>query len=118
MQDDDQEAILMPNKDGEKFLCYLPKVDKPKIGKPLTPNISSLVVDTEKRIKWKTPDELLEVLKDRCLIRVRIHLILPFPPDLNKLNIYGPSPKYIINENLFNYTFIRSALADVLGEVV
>nr|XP_009782019.1 PREDICTED: endoplasmic reticulum lectin 1 isoform X2 [Nicotiana sylvestris] len=67
--DDDQEAILMPNKDGEKFLCYLPKVDKPKIGKPLTPNISSLVVDTEKRIKWKTPDELLEVLKDRCLIR-------------------------------------------------
>ncbi|XP_059286564.1 protein OS-9 homolog [Lycium ferocissimum] len=67
--DDDQETILMPNKNGEKFLCYLPKVDKPKIGKPVTTNISSLVVDTEKRIKWRTPDELLEVLKDRCLVR-------------------------------------------------
>lgn len=67
--DDDQETILMPHKNGEKFLCYLPKDDKPKIGKPVTTNISSLVVDTEKRIKWKTPDELLEVLKDRCLIR-------------------------------------------------
>ncbi|KAM3270127.1 protein OS-9 [Capsicum chacoense] len=68
--DDDQETILMPNKNGEKFLCYLPKVDKPKIGKSVTPNISSLVVDTEKRIKLKTPDELLEVLKDRCLTRL------------------------------------------------
>ncbi|XP_004242724.1 protein OS-9 homolog [Solanum lycopersicum] len=67
--DDDQETILMPNKNGEKFLCYLPKVDKPKIGKPVTTNISSLVVDTEKRIKLKTPDELLEVLKDKCLVR-------------------------------------------------
>ncbi|KAJ8568655.1 hypothetical protein K7X08_028188 [Anisodus acutangulus] len=67
--DDDQETILMPNKNGEKFICYLPKVEKPKIGISVTPNISSLVVDTEKRIKWKTPDELLEVLKDRCLIR-------------------------------------------------
>ncbi|PHT42448.1 Protein OS-9 -like protein [Capsicum baccatum] len=68
--DDDQETILMPNKNGEKFLCYLPKVDKPKIGKSVTPNISSLVVDTEKHIKLKTPDEVLEVLKDRCLTRL------------------------------------------------
>lgn len=90
LQDDNQETILMPNKDGEKFLCYLPKVDKPKISKPVTTNISSLVVDTEKRIKLKTPDELLEVLKDRCLIRVRIHLALPLPSDLDKLNIYRP----------------------------
>lgn len=87
LQDDDQETILMPNKNGEKFLCYLPKVDKPKIGKPATTNISSLVVDTEKRIKLKTPDELLEVLKDRCLIRVRILLALPLPPDLDKINL-------------------------------
>lgn len=99
LQDDDQETILMPNKNGEKFLCYLPKVDKPKIGKSVTPNISSLVVDTEKRIKLKTPDELLEVLKDRCLTRVRVHLIFPVPP-----------------ENLCSYKFLWSALTDVLGK--
>ncbi|KAK4369895.1 hypothetical protein RND71_009370 [Anisodus tanguticus] len=49
---------------------------------PVTPNISSLVVDTEKHIKWKTPDELLEVLKVRCLIRVRSHLVPPLLPDI------------------------------------
>ncbi|KAK4360285.1 hypothetical protein RND71_019237 [Anisodus tanguticus] len=67
--DDGQETVILPNKNGEKFLCFLPKVDKPKNGKPVTHNISSLIVDTEKHIKLKTPDELLEVLKDRCLIR-------------------------------------------------
>ncbi|XP_059290581.1 protein OS-9 homolog [Lycium ferocissimum] len=67
--DDDQETMVLPNKNGEKFLCFLPKVDKPKNGKLVTHNISSLIMDTEKHIKLKTPDELLEVLKDRCLLR-------------------------------------------------
>ncbi|KAL7259687.1 hypothetical protein ACSBR1_005551 [Camellia fascicularis] len=68
--DDDQESVVMSNKFGEKFLCFLPKVKKLKSGKPVSQqNTSSLIVETEKRIKLKTPDELLEVLKDQCFIR-------------------------------------------------
>ncbi|XP_051150727.1 protein OS-9 homolog [Andrographis paniculata] len=68
--DHDQESIVMPNKNGEKFLCFLPKVEKSKSGKVVSPqNISSMIVESETRVKLKTPDELLEVLKDRCFIR-------------------------------------------------
>ncbi|KAL4654224.1 hypothetical protein ACB092_01G362400 [Castanea dentata] len=68
--DDDQESVVMPNKNGENFLCFLPKVEKAKSGKPVTQhNTSNMIVESEKRIKLKTPDELLEALKDRCLSR-------------------------------------------------
>ncbi|XP_062149611.1 protein OS-9 homolog isoform X1 [Alnus glutinosa] len=68
--DHDQESLIMPDKNGEHFLCFLPKVEKAKSGKPVTQhNISSMIVETEKRIKMKTPDELLEGLKDLCFIR-------------------------------------------------
>lgn len=70
LPDDDQESVVMPNKDGEKFLCFLPKVEKAKSEKPIAQqNTSSVIVETEKRVKLKTPDELLEVLKDTCFIR-------------------------------------------------
>jgi len=68
--DDDQESMIMPDKNGDKFLCFLPKVEKSKSGRPVyQQNTSSLILETEKRIKLKTPDELLDVLKDRCFIR-------------------------------------------------
>lgn len=68
--DDDQESIVMPDKNGQKFICFLPKVEKEKSGRPVIQhNISSMIVESEKRVKLKTPDELLEVLKDRCFIR-------------------------------------------------
>lgn len=71
-QDDDQESITMPNKNGEKFICFLPKVEKSKSGRLVSQqNISSMIVESETRMKLKTPDELLEVLKDRCFIRVK-----------------------------------------------
>jgi protein OS-9 len=70
LPDDDQESIVMPNNKGEKYLCFLPKVEKSKNEKPVPQqNTSSLIVETEKRIKLKTPDELLEVFKDKCFIR-------------------------------------------------
>ena len=73
MQDDDQESVVLPNKDGKNFLCFLLKVEKAKTGKPVThQNTSSMIVETEKQVNLKTPDELLEVLKDRCFIRVSI----------------------------------------------
>ncbi|XP_050125213.1 protein OS-9 homolog [Malus sylvestris] len=68
--DDGQESVVMPNNNGQNFICYLPKVEEAKSGKQvLQQNISSMIVETEKRIKMKTPDELLEVLKDQCFIR-------------------------------------------------
>ncbi|CAL5186895.1 unnamed protein product [Lathyrus oleraceus] len=68
--DDDQESIVLPDKNGQKFICYLPKVEKEKSGKPpIQQNVSSMIVETEKRVKQKTPDELLEVLKGPCVIR-------------------------------------------------
>lgn len=64
--------MVMPNDNGQNFICYLPKVEEAKSGKQvLQHNISSVIVETEKRVKMKTPDELLEVLKDECFFRVR-----------------------------------------------
>ncbi|XP_039039545.1 protein OS-9 homolog isoform X2 [Hibiscus syriacus] len=60
----------MPNKDGKNFLCLLPKVENARTLNSVTQkNTSSMIVESEKRVKLKTPDELLEVLKDRCFIR-------------------------------------------------
>ncbi|KAE8687442.1 F-box/LRR-repeat protein 14-like [Hibiscus syriacus] len=68
--DDDQESVAMPNKDGKDFLCFLPMVEKAKTLKSVNlQNTSSMIVESEKRVKLKSPDELLEVLKDRCFIR-------------------------------------------------
>jgi protein OS-9 len=73
LQDDDQESIVIPNKNGENYLCFLPKVEKAKSEKPITQlNISGMIVETEERVKLKTPDELLEVLKGSCFVRVSI----------------------------------------------
>lgn len=68
----------MSNKEGQKFLCFLPKVEEAKTVKLVTQqNTSNMIVETERRDKLKTPDELLEVLKDGhsngCFIRVRIY---------------------------------------------
>ncbi|WCJ29946.1 hypothetical protein M5689_011544 [Euphorbia peplus] len=68
--DDDQESVVMPSKNGQNYVCYLPKVEKTKSGKTVNLlNMSSMIMETEKLVKLKTPDELLEVLKDRCFIR-------------------------------------------------
>lgn len=68
--DDDQESVVMPNKNGEKFRCFLPKVEKSKSRMLVAEqNISSMIVESEEHFKLKTPDELLEVLKGRCFRR-------------------------------------------------
>ena len=67
----------MPDKNGQKYICFLPKVEKAKSETPIIQhNVSSMIVETEKRIKLKTPDELLEALKDRCFIRVSICILI------------------------------------------
>ncbi|XP_010687838.2 protein OS-9 homolog [Beta vulgaris subsp. vulgaris] len=67
---DDQESVFMPNDDGKNYLCFLPKVEKPKSGKPVSQyNTTGMIMESEKRMKVKTPDELLEVLDEHCLLR-------------------------------------------------
>uniref|UniRef100_A0A803LX11 Protein OS-9 homolog n=1 Tax=Chenopodium quinoa TaxID=63459 RepID=A0A803LX11_CHEQI len=67
---DDQESVFMPNEDGKNYLCFLPKIEKPKSGKPVSQyNTSGMIMESEKRMKVKTPDELLEVLEEQCLLR-------------------------------------------------
>ncbi|KAK8515524.1 hypothetical protein V6N12_075565 [Hibiscus sabdariffa] len=68
LPDDGQESVVMLNKDGNNFLCFLPKAERAI--KPVTHrNTSNLLVETEKWVKLKMPDELLEVLKNQCFIR-------------------------------------------------
>ncbi|CAM8942582.1 unnamed protein product [Rhodiola kirilowii] len=68
--DEDLESVILPNKEGQKFRCYLPKMVKPKSVMPMPQhNSSSMIMETEKRLSLKTPDELLDGLKDICLLR-------------------------------------------------
>lgn len=68
--DEDQESMMMTNKKGHSFLCFLPMIDETKTEKPNTQhNMSKLIVESDRRIKLKTPDELMEVLTERCLLR-------------------------------------------------
>ncbi|KAK6942201.1 Protein OS9-like domain [Dillenia turbinata] len=66
--DNEQESLVMPNKNGGKFICFLPKVEKAKGGKPVAQqNTTSMILETERRVRLKTPDELLDALKGPCL---------------------------------------------------
>ncbi|KAK2665937.1 hypothetical protein Ddye_004511 [Dipteronia dyeriana] len=72
LQDDDQESVVMPDKNGRNFLCFLPKVVQTRSGKSVPQhNMSNMILETEKQVKLKTLDVLLEILKDRCFIRVK-----------------------------------------------
>ncbi|KAL5547713.1 hypothetical protein UlMin_002944 [Ulmus minor] len=70
LPNDDLETVVMPNDNGESYLCYLPKVEKVRSGRSVPQvNTSSMIMESEKRIKLKTPDELLDELKDQCFVR-------------------------------------------------
>ncbi|XP_074588049.1 protein OS-9 homolog [Curcuma longa] len=65
-----QEEVAMSNKEGKNYNCYLPIVEETKVLKTVTQeNSSSLIMESEQKIKFKTPDELIEGLKDRCFYR-------------------------------------------------
>ncbi|KAG9450222.1 hypothetical protein H6P81_010187 [Aristolochia fimbriata] len=68
--DGDQESIVMSDKKGKTFFCFLPAVEGSKSGQPTSQqNSSSIIVESKRQIKLKTPDELMEVMKDRCWTR-------------------------------------------------
>ncbi|KAJ6832979.1 protein OS-9-like protein [Iris pallida] len=68
--DEGQQSLMMSNKDGKNYMCFLPIVAETKLVKPITQqNSSVIIVEANNRIKLKIPDELLDVLKDKCLYR-------------------------------------------------
>ncbi|GLJ36795.1 hypothetical protein SUGI_0742160 [Cryptomeria japonica] len=68
--DPGQESVLMTDREGQKFECFLPKTDVYKDAKDSNEQYSSSVtLAKDRQIKTKTPDELLEALKDQCFLR-------------------------------------------------
>lgn len=112
----------MPKKNGEKFVCFLPKVEKSKSEKQtIQQNSTSLILETEKRFKLKTPDELLEALKDRCFLRVRTFTslkritILPFTIVSNSIIIScskkdGGLMNFVIKRSFVKFTWRKNGL--------
>ncbi|MCL7026758.1 hypothetical protein MKW94_017323 [Papaver nudicaule] len=67
---DDQESLVMSNVEGRKYICFLPSVEKPKADNSVAQNNSSnSLVESERQVRLKTPDELLEDLKGPCFYR-------------------------------------------------
>lgn len=65
-----QDSITMTDRDGEKYECFLPNPEEKKGFKESNQQYSSSVtVVTDKQSMAKTPDDLLEMLKDQCLLR-------------------------------------------------
>ncbi|KAG6510257.1 hypothetical protein ZIOFF_028266 [Zingiber officinale] len=70
-----QEEVAMSNKEGKNYNCYLPIVEETKVLKTVThENSSSLIMESEQKIKFKTPDELIEDEKVHC-VRARTGLL-------------------------------------------
>ncbi|CAF1820461.1 hypothetical protein Bca4012_029642 [Brassica carinata] len=67
---DNLESMVMLDKQGRRFLCFLPKEEESPTGWTSTQqNISTVLMETDKQLKIKTPDELLQPLNDQCLLR-------------------------------------------------
>lgn len=68
--DNEQESLVMTNKEGQSYICFLPMVEETKPLKPnAQPNSTSLILETDRRIKLKTPDELIDGIKEKCIYR-------------------------------------------------
>ncbi|CAN8275518.1 unnamed protein product [Cochlearia groenlandica] len=67
---DNLESMGMVDKKGRRYVCYLPKEEESNSGWTSTQhNVSTMMMETEKHVKLKTPDELLQPLNENCLIR-------------------------------------------------
>ncbi|XP_062229393.1 protein OS-9 homolog [Phragmites australis] len=64
-----QESVPMTSHEGKQYTCFLP-VEETKTMKSILPqNATNVIIESERIIKPKEPDELLEVLKDHCFHR-------------------------------------------------
>ncbi|OEL27873.1 Protein OS-9-like protein [Dichanthelium oligosanthes] len=64
-----QESVPMTSHEGKRYMCFLP-VEETKTMKSILPqNATNVIIESDRRIKPKEPDELLELLKDQCFYR-------------------------------------------------
>ncbi|GJM97873.1 hypothetical protein PR202_ga14833 [Eleusine coracana subsp. coracana] len=64
-----QESEPMTSHEGKRYACFLP-VEETKTMKSMVPqNATNVIIESERRIAPKEPDELLEILKDQCFYR-------------------------------------------------
>uniref|UniRef100_A0A0E0ACH6 Protein OS-9 homolog n=1 Tax=Oryza glumipatula TaxID=40148 RepID=A0A0E0ACH6_9ORYZ len=64
-----QESVPMTSHVGKHYTCFLP-VEETKTMKSIIPqNATNVIIESERRVKPKDPDELLEILKDQCFYR-------------------------------------------------
>ncbi|XP_068637709.1 protein OS-9 homolog isoform X2 [Aristolochia californica] len=97
--DEDQESIVMSDKTGKPFLCFLPAVEESNSGQSTSQlNSSSIIVESERQIKLKTPDELMEVMKDLCWTRVVQEFIL---------GVYDPEATAAFNHNRSDVSIMK-----------
>ncbi|KAF3782794.1 OS-9-like protein [Nymphaea thermarum] len=68
--DENQESMVMSYQNGTKYNCFLPKVEEKKdLHSVSQQNSSTMIMEADRRLKLKTPDEILDKLKDQCLLR-------------------------------------------------
>ena len=78
-QENGQESVPMASHEGKHYTCFLP-VEETKTMKSILPqNATNVIIGSDRRIKPKEPDELLEPLKDHCFYRVSIQLFIYAP---------------------------------------
>lgn len=75
-QENGQESVPMASHEGKHYMCFLP-IEETKTMKSILPqNATNFIIESDRRIKPKEPDELLEPLKDQCFYRVIMQLFI------------------------------------------
>lgn len=121
--DNEQESLVMTNKEGQSYICFLPIVEETKPFKPIAqPNSTSLILETDWKIKQKTPDELIEGIKEQCIYRhegwwsyefchqkhVRqLHLEDDKPVQEYLLGVFDPTATADFNQNQSDATVLK-----------
>ncbi|XP_066371768.1 protein OS-9 homolog isoform X1 [Miscanthus floridulus] len=59
----------MARHEGKHYKCFLPVEDTKTMKSMLPQNATNSLIESERKIKPKEPDELLEILKDHCFYR-------------------------------------------------
>ncbi|KAG8075149.1 hypothetical protein GUJ93_ZPchr0006g43267 [Zizania palustris] len=69
--ENNQESVPMTSHAGKHYTCFLP-VEETKTMKSIIPQnaTNNVIIESDRKIKPKDPDELLEVLKDQCFYRL------------------------------------------------
>ncbi|KAG1363984.1 Protein OS-9 [Cocos nucifera] len=68
--ENDLESVMMSDKEGQSYMCFLPLVEESKTVRSISlQNSSNSLLESDRRIKLKTPDELIDVIKDKCFYR-------------------------------------------------